>query len=99
MFSPIASRSRLDGLAGGLYYYHMGDIFTPGTQNYVFQPAYTLPTMQLIGAAIYSGPAPRTTSPQVIFATQVRRIAGMGGLFSGQFVQQPLNTPEGNGSL
>ena len=94
MFTHPSSRAQ-GATVPGFYHYHYGDVFLPGSQNVVFQPAFTLPMIQLIGAAIYAGPAPnpRQRSPQ-IFVTQAAPIAGLGGMISGQFVTQPLNIPD-----
>jgi hypothetical protein len=83
----------------GFYHTHHGDVFLPGAGNVVFEPAFQLPFIQLIGAAIYAGPAPRSIGRPQVFSVQAVPLAGIGGQVAGQFVTQPLNVPEtSNGS-
>lgn len=79
----------------GLYHFGFGDVFFPGAGNAVFEPAFTLPPIQLIGAAIYAGAAPNPLqrAPQ-IFVSQAATVAGLGGVQAGQFVFAPLNVPD-----
>ncbi len=98
-FSHPASRQR-SPVVPGLYNYHSGDVFLPGAGNAAFEPAFALPVIQLIGYGIYAGKAPNPLqrAPQ-IFVSHAARVAGLGGVISGQFVTQPLNVPDtSNGS-
>jgi hypothetical protein len=101
----VTERARM-AVVEDFYQYQFGDLFTPGAGNVVFEPAFALPSIQLIGSGIYAGPAPgvvrpyfRSTNPQFISAVQAATVAGIGGPIAGQFVTQPLSVPEaGNGS-
>lgn len=92
-FSHPATRQR-SAVVPGLYHVHHGDVFLPGAGNIVFEPLFSLPLIQLIGAATYAGPAPDPLqrTPQ-IFVSQSATVAGIGGMVAGQFMTQPLNVP------
>jgi hypothetical protein len=91
MFSVAASRPRFNTVPD-LYHVHHGDIFLPGAGNIVFEPKFSLPISQLIGAATYAGHTPYATQrPPQIIAFKVVPTAGLGGLISGQFITQPLS--------
>ena len=78
-------------------FYHEGDLFNPGTGNYVFEPAHELPMKGIVGQGgthqgvkypdgrwpVFAASAPIVSYP---LATQ----AGYGGLQAGAIVQQPL---------
>lgn len=78
--------------------YHEGDLFNPGTGNYVFEPTFELPIKGILGQGsdvnqgthypdarwpVFAMSPPLVSVP---LATQV----GYGGLQAGAFVQQPL---------
>lgn len=86
-------------------FYHQGDIFLPGAESYVFEPAHELPIKGILGQGsdvnqgthypdarwpVFAAAAPLVTYP---LATQV----GYGGLQAGAFVQQPLLDPTSEG--
>jgi hypothetical protein len=78
-------------------FFHEGDLFTPGTGNYVFEPAFELPIKGIVGQGgarqgvkypdgrwpIFAAVAPIVSYP--LATTQ-----GYGGLQAGALVQQPL---------
>lgn len=92
----------------GLYHTHAGDIFLPGAGNAVFEPLFQLPSIQLIGSAIYAGPVNQpgvtrryfqTIQPPQVFINKTAPIAGVGGVIAGQLIHQPLSVPDtSNGS-
>jgi hypothetical protein len=82
--------------APALYAYHEGELFTPGTGNFVFETNFELPvkTLRGGGGANQGTPYPINRWP-VFGAPQVYSyptvtIGGLGGLQAGAFVQQPL---------
>ncbi len=92
MFAPLRPRV---ATVPGLYHLHQGDVFLPGAGSMVFEPAFGLPPIQLIGAAIYAGAAPHPLQPPQIRTTLTTTTAGIGGQIAGQLIGAPLFTPEG----
>lgn len=76
------------------YRYYEGDLFTPGTQNFVFEPTTELtPLTTIWGNAFLSRPnAFRFTSPPQVYADYQKYLNGIGGLVAGQFALQPLES-------
>lgn len=74
------------------YQYHMGDLFTPGTQNFVFEPTTELtPLTTIWGNAFLSKPnAWPVTQPSQQWAPYNKYVNGIGGLIAGQYALQPL---------
>ena len=74
------------------YVYHEGDLFTPGTQNFVFEPTTELtPLTTIWGNAFLRRPNTfRATQPPQIYADPYKFINGIGGLQAGQVALQPL---------
>ena len=81
--------------APGLYHWHHGDVFLPGAENVVFEPAFGLPLFRVQGPGIQAGTGlnPLQRSPQV-YAVLGNAVAGLGGLVAGQWINQPLNVPD-----
>jgi hypothetical protein len=86
-------------------FYHKGDIFEPGAEAFVFEPAHELPIQGILGQGsdvnqgthypdarwpVFAADIPLVTYP---LGTQV----GYGGLQAGAFVQQPLLDPSSDG--
>jgi len=73
----------------GYYHFHEGDVFTPGTQNYVFEPATENPVQTIWGRGFLypATPWPVEQEPQVMSYPTVQ-INGIGGVVAGQFVGQ-----------
>lgn len=84
-----------NSIAPSLYSYHEGEVFTPGTQNFVFETNFELPVKTLLGGDGAQGTNypinawPVGFVPQVWSNPTVTR-QGLGGLQAGTFVQQPL---------
>jgi hypothetical protein len=81
-----------------VYAYHEGDIFRPGTENFVFESLLELPLTAWWGAGsgIRQG-TPYPVNAWPVFASEIPTVsrptvtrAGLGGLQAGAFVQQPL---------
>lgn len=72
--------------------YHIGDLFTPGTQNFVFEPTTELtPLTTIWGNAFLSKPnAWPVYQPPQQWADYNKYINGIGGLIAGQYALQPL---------
>lgn len=76
-----------------LYHYHEGDVFTPGTGNYVFDYPFEFPLQTIWGIGFLR--RPNTFSPlqpQQIEAVPNVVINGIGGLIAGQIATQPLES-------
>lgn len=81
-----------------LYAYHEGDVFTPGAENFVFEPMQELPLKGWWGAGsdanqgtpypVNAWPVFASVAPNWSLPTVTRD--GYGGLQAGAFVQQPL---------
>jgi len=89
-------------IAPVLYAYHEGDLFTPGTGNFVFEHQLEFPVTDLDGGGsgaimgisyrMNAWPVWPTTSP-VVMDPMITR-AGYGGLQAGAFIAQPLLDPD-----
>jgi hypothetical protein len=81
------------GHGAGVYAYHEGDLFTPGTQNYVFDYPWELPMGTIWGHAFLRTPNtfdPLQPPQQYSYANV--RLNGIGGLVAGQMALQPLES-------
>jgi hypothetical protein len=79
------------GVFDGLYSYHEGDLFTPGAQNWVFQPNFELPFVTWWGQAFLR--TPNTFNPlqnPQLYASQNVVNNGIGGLQAGTIEFEPL---------
>lgn len=77
----------------GFYLYHEGDLFTPGAQNYVFEPTRELPMQTLWGGAFIRRPNTFSVrQPQQPYSNPTITYVGVGGLVAGQIAFQPLET-------
>lgn len=79
-----------------LYHFHEGDLFTPGTQNYVFDYPWELPLYTIWGQAFLREPNTFSVyQPAQIMSQANVFLNGIGGLVAGQMALQPLeSTPE-----
>jgi hypothetical protein len=74
--SPQGSPLSADQLVGGTFqpgiaYYHEGDLFTPGTGNYVFENGFELPIQTIWGQAFLRTPNTfNPLQPRPIYAPQ-----------------------------
>lgn len=78
----------------GLYHFHEGDLFTPGTGNWVLDPSLETPLNTIWGRAFLR--TPNTFNPlqqPQVYANQTVVPNGIGGLVAGQIVFQPLQEP------
>jgi hypothetical protein len=80
----------------GIYAYHEGDRFSPGAQNWVFEPNFELPTVTIWGNAFLR--TPNTFSPLQpvqLYSYQNITTDGIGGLEAGYLELQPLLDDQG----
>lgn len=74
-----------------IYRYHEGDLFTPGAQNFVFEPNFELPLQAVWGFGFIRNPNPfKPTQPPQVWSHPTVTSVGLGGLQAGQFDFQPL---------
>lgn len=79
---------------GSFYNFHEGDVFTPGTQNYVFEPTTELTPLNTTWGMGFLR-VPNTFSvrqPTPLEANPTIEQNGIGGLVPGQWVTQPLES-------
>lgn len=91
--TSYTSSAEVDPRANAVYYYHEGDVFTPGTGNYVFDYPYEFPLQTIWGNAFLR--KPNTFNPlqlPQIYSNPTIVINGIGGLVAGQFALQGLET-------
>jgi hypothetical protein len=75
---------------GAFYRYYEGDLFTPGTQNYVFEPTTELTALYTSWGRGFLR-RPNTFNPEQppqVYSNPNVRINGIGGLVAGQFALQ-----------
>lgn len=87
-FNDVDPRSS----APGLYFYHEGDLFTPGTGNFVFEPWFELPLVTIWGNAFLRRPNTFSPFQQPQSWAQPNVVNnGIGGLQAGDMELQPLS--------
>lgn len=85
---------------GGIYNFHEGGLFFPGTPSFVFDPGFELPLKSIWGGGganqgfLIAGDgnskfSPYQRSPQV-YSQQTVKTSGLGGLQAGGIAFQPL---------
>jgi hypothetical protein len=78
----------------GLYNYHEGDLFTPGTGNWVFEPPFETPLNTIWGHAFLRTPNMFSpVQPPQIMSNPNITVNGIGGQIAGQIIFQPLLDP------
>lgn len=85
---------------GGHYAFHEGDLFTPGTGNWVFEPAYETPLSTIWGMGFLRVPNTfNPIQPQIVYTQPKVVVNGIGGQIAGQMALQPLlvDAPEQGG--
>ena len=76
---------------GGLYNFHQGNVFFPGTGNYVFEPNFELPLLTVWGFGFVRNPNTfKPLQPPQVWAHPHVRTNGIGGLQAGTVELQPL---------
>ena len=92
--SPVPGNSSAyvnPNVAPALYFYHEGDIFTPGAQNWVFEPTHELPLVTLWGNAFLRRPNVfNPIQPPQVWAHPTVQNSGIGGLQAGTMELYPL---------
>jgi len=81
------------GHGASVYAYHEGDLFFPGTQNYVFDYPWELPYSTVWGHGFLRTPNTfNPLQPPQLFSQPNVMINGIGGLIAGQMALQPLES-------
>ncbi len=78
-----------------IYRFHEGDLFTPGTGNWVFESGFELPLNTIWGFGFLGpnkAPFDPRQPPQIVALPRVIP-NGIGGIQAGQFNFQPLVAP------
>lgn len=91
--SPINADQDVGGLGyASVYSYHEGDLFSPGTGNWVFELNFELPLVTIWGKAFLR--KPNTFNPfqggLMMYANQNVVTNGIGGLQAGSIELEPL---------
>lgn len=87
---------------GGPYNFFEGDLFTPGTGNFVMDPSHETPLFTDWGRAFLRRPnSIMALQPAQVFMNQMSPLFGVGGVVPGQLITQPLsnNQEVGSGAL
>ena len=81
----------VDPRVSGLYFYHEGDLFSPGTGNWVFEPTTELPLVTVWGRGFLRKPNTfNPVQPPQVMARPTLRQSGIGGLQAGGVALEPL---------
>lgn len=83
--------------SAAVYNHHQGQVLSPGTQNFVFEPGFELPTFP-IASGVANLQQLRPLSPPQIYQARSIPVAGIGGLTAGQMALQGLEESENNDS-
>src|SRR5712671_1451705 len=77
--------------SAGIYNYHEGALFTPGSQNFVFEPNFELPLQTVWGRGFIRNPNTfKCTQPPQVWSHPHVVTNGIGGLQAGTMELQPL---------
>jgi hypothetical protein len=84
----------------GLYHFHEGDLFTPGTGNYVYDAPFELPMKTIWGGStnqgfLYRANPWKVLQPPQVFSQPTVKTSGIGGLQAGTMALQPLESEDG----
>lgn len=83
----------------GFYHFHQGDLFLPGTGNYVLDPSHETPLQTVWGHGFliqqpnYVGPY----GPPPLISHPAGPVVGVGGPIAGQIIFQPLTVRQEGG--
>lgn len=79
---------------GGIYQYFEGDVFLPGSANWVLEPSHETPLYPVWGAAFLRNPNSFNPiqQPQV-YTSAASALFGVNGQVAGQMINQPLSEP------
>jgi len=95
--SPWAGLAAVDPRASAaIYNYHEGDLFTPGSGNYVFEPIFELPLITVWGRAFLRMPRVfNPIQPPQVWVQSTVNPNGIGGIVAGDMELQGLINPDG----
>lgn len=92
--SQLSSPDQVKGenaAEGGVYNFHEGDLFTPGTSNWVMDPSHETALMTVWGHAFLRSPNTfNPIQPVQVYANPTAVLNGIGGPVAGQLALQPL---------
>jgi hypothetical protein len=96
--SPIAGLSEVDPRpSASIYQYHEGDLFTPGSQNFVFESIFELPIQTIWGNAfLRRANTFNPIQPPQVFSQPNVMTNGIGGIVAGDIEFQNLINPDGD---
>jgi hypothetical protein len=81
--------------SAGLYQFHEGDLFDPGSGNWVFEPNFELPVVTIWGNAFLRKPNTfDPIQPPQVYAQPNVQNNGIGGLEAGQYLMTGLSYEE-----
>jgi hypothetical protein len=93
-FAGVAQVLPLQSSAVAMY--HQGDVFLPGTQNYVYEPTQELPLNTIWGRGFIRNPNTfNPIQPPQVFTQPNLAPNGIGGLVAGDMELQALINPTG----
>lgn len=94
--SPLAALTEVDPNSHSIYRYHQGDLFAPGSQNWVFEPIFELPLQTIWGIAFLRTPNTfNPIQPPQVYAQQTLSPNGIGGVVAGEYELTNLLNPDG----
>lgn len=94
--SQLSSPAQVEGEngPGAFYAFHEGDLFQPGTGNWVFEPSLETPLNTIWGHAFLRTPNTfNPVQPPQIYSNPNITVNGLGGPIAGQIIFQPLIDP------
>lgn len=96
--SPFAGIAQVNPFAiSAIAVYHQGDIFLPGTQNYVYEPTQELPLVTIWGRGFIRNPNTfNPLQPPQVFSQPNLAPNGIGGIVAGDMELQALINPDGS---
>lgn len=90
--TPNAQLSSEVGGLRGLYQFHEGDLFTPGTGNWAMDPSHETPlATDWGGGFLYPMNQFPVTQPPQVYVNPAYSQHGIGGLIAGQMALTPLS--------
>jgi len=94
--SPAFAVTEVDPRSRSIYHYHQGDLFAPGSQNWVFEPVFELPINTLWGMGfLRRANTFNPIQPPQVYAQPTLFPNGIGGVVPGEIEFQGLINPDG----
>lgn len=93
--SSPAAVQQTPGRISSFYTLHEGDLFTPGTGNWVLDPSLEVPLQTAWGHGFLRRPNVFSPiQPPQVYSWPTVVSVGVGGPIAGQIITQPLSLPE-----